>query len=315
MTTEEYSFREQEAKRYKAALLLSGDSAAIYMEDINDKRFWNMVLQHYKTDCSFHFISGSRSSGSGCQHCLKYKDFLDNHFFIAIDSDYRYLLQEENIDMEHFIMQTYTYSFENHLCYDENLQRTLRQACDDQYVDELFSFFEFLKEYSEILYPLYLIFLDCLRTDNGLFSKDDFHSLLSLPPKINHSMENNGKAVLDILRQRVNEKQTELLNKLPDFSEDEESQRYASLGLRKETAYLYVRGHNLYNVIVSLGKEVIKWHISEKKKQAAKSLSKEIHSQHKLFEDVLFSQLSYDYKEMMHIGEDIDKLYYQCHND
>lgn len=309
MTEEEYLFRELEAKRYKASLSASGCIAVIYLEDRDDRVFWETIFKYFRSNSSFYFVSGSRAEGSGCRQCLKYIDFLDAQFLIAIDSDYRYLMQEKDFDAGHFILQTYTYSFENHYCYTENIQNALCQACDDLDVDSCFSFIEFLTEYSKIVYPLYLIFLYCLRMNNGLFNEDDFRRVLSIPPKMDHSIENNGKSLLNYLQREVNIKSLLLLVQCPSFKLEQESERYVSLGLKAETTYLYVRGHNLYNVIISLGKEVVKMHINEQKKLADRNKHQEIYNHHKQFEKVLLSKLLYTYPEILHIGSDIDAIF------
>ena len=124
---EKHAFYESAAKRFKAELRLRGGTAAVHIENKNDEVFWWKVLHDAYPQGKFRFISGSRSINgnitSGCTQCLQYRDFLDRHFWIAIDSDYRYLSEEPNIDAKHFILQTYTYSFENHFCFWKNCQR------------------------------------------------------------------------------------------------------------------------------------------------------------------------------------------------
>ena len=124
---EKHAFYESAAKRFKAELRLRGGTAAVHIENKNDEVFWWKVLHDAYPQGKFRFISGSRSINgnitSGCTQCLQYRDFLDRHFWIAIDSDYRYLSEEPDIDAKHFILQTYTYSFENHFCFWKNCQR------------------------------------------------------------------------------------------------------------------------------------------------------------------------------------------------
>lgn len=104
MSQEESDFYELEAKRHKASLSVNGHLAVVYLEDKDDEGFWTAVLKHYKPDSTFYFRSGSRETGSGCNQCLKYKKSLDRQFLIAIDSDYRYLLKEADMDVAHFVL-------------------------------------------------------------------------------------------------------------------------------------------------------------------------------------------------------------------
>lgn len=309
MSQEESEFYELEAKRYKASLSVNGHLAVVYLEDKDDESFWTAVLKHYKADSSFYFRFGSREAGSGCQQCLKYKKNLDKQFVIAIDSDYRYLLKEADMDAAHFVLQTYTYSFENHYCYAENLQKALCLACKDDNVDNLFSISEFLRQYGEIVYPLFLYLLYDMRTKKYLFSKDEFHQLLGIQTKMEQSVENNGKTLLDSLRQTLNKKLSELKVLFPDFSQEAEASLYKKAGLNKDTAYLYARGHNLYNVIVSLGKEIVNYHIREEKKKYEKKHHKAIYDRHSGFEPILRSQLLYTYPEIGKIGKDINEIW------
>ncbi|WP_456087908.1 DUF4435 domain-containing protein [Parabacteroides sp.] len=309
MSQEESEFYKLEAKRYKASLSVNGHLAVVYLEDKGDECFWAAVLKHYKADSSFYFRFGSRETGSGCQQCLKYKKHLDKQFLIAIDSDYRYLLKEADVDVAHFVLQTYTYSFENHYCYAKNLQKALRLACNDDKVDDLFSVSEFLRQYGEIVYPLFLYLLYDMRTKKHVFLKDEFHQLLGTQTKVKQSVEDNGKTLLDSLHQTLNKKLSELKALFPDFTQEAEASLYKEAGLHKDTAYLYARGHNLYNIIVSLGKEIVNYHIREEKKKCEKKHHKAIYERHSDFEPILRSQLLYNYPEMEKIGKDIKKIW------
>ena len=113
------------AKRFMMDAQLLRCRAAIHVEDKDDIVFWSNIFKHFRPNDRFHFIAGSRNERGhetrGVTQCLKYVKYLNPKFFICIDSDYRYLLQEQGIDVKHYIFQTYTYSFENHHCYDKGL--------------------------------------------------------------------------------------------------------------------------------------------------------------------------------------------------
>ena len=113
------------ARRFASDAKMFRCRAAVHVENKDDVVFWSTVLKHFCPDDRFHFLAGSRNEfgheTSGVTQCLKYVHALGPDFFICIDSDYRYLLHERGIDAKHFILQTYTYSFENHHCYAEGL--------------------------------------------------------------------------------------------------------------------------------------------------------------------------------------------------
>lgn len=265
MNPEEYLFRQLEVKRYKASLSMTGKLAVIYLEDKNDIMFWEFVLKHYKPEASFYFVYGSRATGSGCQQCLKYKDFVDEKFIIAIDSDFRYLMREKEDNAKCYVLQTYTYSFENHYCYKDNLQFALRRACKDDSVDFMFSFIDFVEKLSSIIYPLFVYLLYCLRTNCKNITPDKFREVLRGLLKVEGSVVENGKKILDNLRKKVKVQLDEVMLKEASFSLETEKRLYEDLGLNRKTTYLYLRGHDLYKLLISQGSEVVKSHIGKEK--------------------------------------------------
>ena len=79
------------------------------------------------------------------------------NFFICIDSDLRYLSEEQGIDSDHFILQTYGYSWENHYCYAEKLEKSWKEKCPKKL--PAFSFSHFINEFLSIIYADFLHFL------------------------------------------------------------------------------------------------------------------------------------------------------------
>ena len=305
---EKHAFYESAAKRFKAELRLRGDTAAVHIENKNDEVFWWKVLHEAYPKGRFRFISGSRSiSGnmtSGCTQCLQYRDFLDRHFWIAIDSDYRYLSEEPNIDAKHFILQTYTYSFENHFCFWKNCQRVtdssiekeeihdenspeaelLQQmqakisepeesAADDFVFDDAddtktdnddldeateirqdtrFDWKFFFETYSRQVYPLLVWQLYLREVSPDAFPQATFHRLITLPVGA-HSAENNGISVLRVLKIRCHKFLAHLKRTYPDADNTWFEARCNAMGVRRDNCYLFVRGHQLYDLVVRIG--------------------------------------------------------------
>ena len=279
--TEKHAFYESAAKRFKAELRLYGATAAIHIENKNDEVFWSKVLKEAWPDGKFRFISASRSIDGnvtcGCTQCLKYRDFLDNRLWIAIDSDYRYLTEEPNIDARHHILQTYTYSFENHFCYYKNCQRVTA-------IDSSFDWKAFLTQYSNIVYPL-LVWQLYLQNIPDAFPKNVFHRLLSLPvgPR---SLDNNGAAVLKVLKDRCKKLCNHLKRAFPDADYTWHEARCNAQGVHRDNCYLFVRGHQLYDLIAAQGHKI----------------------NHK-FEKELTKELCFgDYDEIKKIHEDIRSI-------
>lgn len=292
---EKHAFYESAAKRFKAECRLTGATAAIHLENKNDEIFWGKVLHEAYPQGKFRFIAASRSfSGNmtaGCTQCLQYRDFLDRRFLIAIDSDYRYLTEESGIDARHYILQTYTYSFENHFCYYKNCQHAIDVVKEEDKPAEEesekkplteFSFEKFLKEYSRAVYPLLVWQLYLKEVGEDAFPQKVFHRLLALP--LGHrSIYNNGDSVLRLLRERCSKLLKHLKQTYPDADTTWYEARCNAQGVHRDNCYLFVRGHQLYDMIVAQGTRF-----------------------NKHFEKVLTSQLFFgEYDEISKIHQDI----------
>ena len=314
---EKHAFYESAAKRFKAELRMRGGTAAVHIENKNDEVFWWKVLHDAYPQGKFRFISGSRSiSGnmtSGCTQCLQYRDFLDRNFWIAIDSDYRYLSEEPDIDAKHYILQTYTYSFENHFCFWKNCQRVTdatsestethdenspeaellqqmqastnpeAQAAQSEAQAEEFEFdnedigedestndrdeldeagtarndtpFDwkfFFETYSRQVYPLLVWQMYLREVSPDAFPQATFHRLITLPVGA-HSFENNGISVLRVLKIRCHKFLNHLKRSYPDADNTWFEARCNAMGVRRDNCYLFVRGHQLYDMVVRIG--------------------------------------------------------------
>lgn len=259
MTQEEkHRFYESAAKRFKAELKLYGATAAIHLENKNDEVFWSRVMRKAYPQGKFRFIASSRShTGNdtcGCTQCLQYLDFLDEKFWIAIDSDYRYLGEEWFMHPKYFVLQTYVYSFENHLCFSANMNRALQQTVAPYKID--FDFDAFLKEYSFIIYPIMVWQLYLADIDPDAFPKSVFHRMLNIKVP-GDFYKKNGDSVLDILRDRSRKFQLALKKRYPDADYTWHEARCNELGVRRDNAYLFVRGHNLYDLVEYMGRKLV----------------------------------------------------------
>lgn len=241
------------------AILLKCD-ASVHVEDFDDAVFWEKTLNNYTTSKKFNFIYHSLTpagtDATGVSHCLKYKDFLSNQFFICIDSDYRYLLQEVGINSASFIFQTYTYSIENHLCYKSKLN-VIPEKCTGL-ANTVFNFEVFLLAYSNAVYEAFIWHLYFLRNEDiGTFSKDALNEIIHLLQVIpNYDIDNNGRAVIDMLISRCTAKTNSLKAQFPTLDIETEKVYFKTLGVKPDNTYLFVRGHNLFDLIEEIGNQV-----------------------------------------------------------
>lgn len=249
------------ARRFALDAKMMRCRAAVHVENKDDIAFWSAVLKHFRPEDKFHFIAGSRNEYGnethGVTQCLKYFDYLSPDFFICIDSDYRYLLRERKMNVKHFVMQTYTYSFENHHCFADGLDGVCSRVT--RLKNTVFDFRRFLKEFSSILYDLFIWHLYFQNADPSRFSQFEFDAYISLSNSKNFPLtrDNAGRA-LDELRTRVERKTGYLGRQYPNADLEVVREKYRKLGLTPDNVYLYVRGHNLYDLISLICKEVCK---------------------------------------------------------
>lgn len=253
MDADKRSFYEAAARGMAASTLMYGVDSIVHVEDKDDIWFWQQLLAKYRGG-RYKFkpatINEKGNRNTGCTQCLKYKGFLSQKFFICIDSDLRYLL-EEGISAEDGILQTYTYSWENHCAFASQLQQTF-----DKYTHKgkEFDFSVFLSGYSEVVYEAFLLMLYQLKNGLTEFDRDKFRTIISLQYRRGDE-KNNGKQFLDRLSLDL-QTATKNIKDTCGFNMADESVYYETKGLRKENVYLYVRGHCLYNSLVSIGKKL-----------------------------------------------------------
>lgn len=257
------------AKRFALDAKMFRCHAAVHVENKDDIQFWSTVFKHFCPGERFHFIAGSRNEygneTSGVTQCLKYFDFLSPVFFICIDSDYRYLLRVRNMDVKHHVFQTYTYSFENHHCFAEGLDDVCSRVTHCP--NSVFDFQKFLKEFSHILYDLFIWHLYFQNADPIRFSQFEFDNYISLSvSKSSPFIYDNGARALDELRERVERKLNFLGRKYPHANLEIVKEKYRALGLTSDNVYLFIRGHNLYDLILLVCKEVCKAILRREKK-------------------------------------------------
>jgi len=242
---------------YKNLAAIKRCRATVHVEGKTDLPFWGSLFKRYFPKDRFYFISYSKSfrgrATSGCTQCLKYRAFLDKRFFICIDSDYRRLVQEPNIDIQHYIFQTYTYSFENHLCFADGLDAVCEEVCHLK--NTVFDFRKFLRDYSSVIYELFIWQIALQNYEIEGFSKSDFINTID-SRNIPFDIEHQAQSMLDTLKEIVDERIRRLKAEFPGIHIDKEKAYFVTLGVREDNTYLYTRGHNLYHMVSALCNQV-----------------------------------------------------------
>ena len=231
--------------------------AAVHLENANDQFFWEPVLESVKKG-PYHFIPHSKNAcgqeSSGCAQCLKFKGLLNKHFFVCMDSDYRLLGQGDSISASEFYAQTYAYSFENHFCYAQELQKRFSRATLGKTLRHSFDFGVFLTNLEGVVYPILLHYLSMKRDGNNGFSKAEFNKLFQCTFSTD-DYQNNGLGIIAKISSRYETLRT-TLDTLYSFNLNQESIYYSAMGLNKNNACLRMRGHTLYNFINYIGRAI-----------------------------------------------------------
>ena len=142
---------EKQAKLYRNLALTGRYQAVVHLEDKEDETFWNYQLQNIKPGRYRYLYFSKNDDGKdtrGCEQCLKFRPYLTARFFICIDSDLRLLRGETELSAKNFIAQTYTYSWENHVCEASHLNERMKQVQTETDFDTQ----AFLTSFSRIVY-------------------------------------------------------------------------------------------------------------------------------------------------------------------
>lgn len=248
---------QQLATDFVGQAILLRCRATVHLENRDDEWFWDVMLQKYRPG-KYNYIYYSQNKGgnntSGCIQCLKYRNYLSYLFFICIDSDYRFLQQEVGLTPANYILQTYTYSWENHYCYANQLQNNLQRAATE--VAIRFDFKIFLRNYSHAIYESLLLFLFMNRRNLAGFEQKKFNQLTATQYQ-DGDLADNGQNII----RRISKNLSLFIEPLKvgiAFDYGQEKDRYEALGLNADNAYLHFRGHNVYNLIRSIGSHLCK---------------------------------------------------------
>ena len=233
----------KQAKLYRNLALTNRYQAIVHLEDKDDERFWDYQLQHVKPGRYRYLYYSKNNNGidtRGCEQCLRFRPYLTDRFFICIDSDLRLLRGEKGLTASNHIAQTYTYSWENHLCEASHICERMKQHM----AQVNFDMNEFLAAFSKIVYRplLYLVHYSANSTLNKLWNISKFNACVPLQPK-RSDLDHNGKAYLSVIKSRFDQE----LRKLPDEPINE------LVSITEKNAYLHIQGHLLYKMMLHIG--------------------------------------------------------------
>lgn len=227
-----------------------------YVESYDDVFFWSNLLRPLETEqYFFEVMLPSRTSLCKGKKIALANDLgarLGKCMIACVDADYDYLMQGVTLSSAEvcnnpYVFHTYVYAIENYQCYAPALQTVCVMATlNDRH---LFNFENFLRDYSIIIWPLFVWNVWCYRYGTyKQFSMLDFFHIVQLQ-KINFY---HPEQTLEHLRHVVNSKINRLQKQYPQGRQTYKPLReeLLRLGLTPETTYLYMRGHDLFDGIV-----------------------------------------------------------------
>jgi hypothetical protein len=221
----------------------------VMVENEDDISFWKGIFELFEVKTRIIAgISTRKELQRGKDTVLKQKENANKLYLLCVDSDYDYLIgnDEKGILSNPFIFHTYTYSYENYLCLSKTLTTLCTSICASDEFE--FNFVLFFEEYSKIVYPLFLYHLyDKIKHQSQNFSIQQFHALIDFPqhPKT----VSNGESILNKIQKNVSSK-LKMLEKEAIVDKNELQDlaiQLELLGLNAQNCYLFVRGHNLFD--------------------------------------------------------------------
>lgn len=228
-----------------------------YVESFDDVLFWRGVLSRVEdSHVRFEVMLPSRTSlakGKKVAVTNVLSGKLGSNMIACVDADYDYLMQG-NGESSHivctnpYVFHTYAYAIENFQCYAPSLHGVCVMATlNDR---NAFDFVGFLTEFSKIIYPLFVWNIWCYRTGNfKTFSMASLCRVFALGD-VNVLRPDR---VTAILGRRVNRTVSWLQHTFPEAREAYPSLRseLSRLGVTPENTYMYIRGHDLFDAVVS----------------------------------------------------------------
>ncbi|MBQ2129308.1 MAG: DUF4435 domain-containing protein [Prevotella sp.] len=240
-----------------------------YVESYDDILFWRSVLGGLETDKLYFEVMlpthkklerGKKSVLMKLiESSVEREDSkvarLGPDMIACVDADYDYMLQgataqSRQVVNNPYVFHTYAYAIENMQCYASSLHDVCVMVTLNDH--RIFDFEDYLRQYSEAIFPLFIWSVWAYRTGNYHdFTLTDFARVID-PGGFNVF---DPQPSLDHLRQKVIRKVRQLQTQYPNNKEVylQTKEDIKALGVTPQTTYLYVQGHSLFdNVIVPI---------------------------------------------------------------
>lgn len=227
-----------------------------YVESYDDILFWRSVLSRFENDKLYFEVmlptrkKLERGKKSVLMHLIGDKAGPD--MIACVDADYDYLLQGTTTQSKQvlenpYVFHTYAYAIENLQCYASSLHEVCVMVTLNDH--RLFDFEDYLRQYSETIFPLFVWSVWAYRTNNYHdFTLTDMARIID-PGGFSIF---NPQPSIDHLRKKVSTKVRQLQQQYPENKEayiaiKEDLKR---LGITPQNTYLYVQGHALFDNVI-----------------------------------------------------------------
>ena len=225
----------------------------VRVEDAGDIPFWQAVLSVTCPGRHFKFWpysqKGTNRRITGKSYLMKYVSQADSRMLIAVDSDFDYLRGNQIITNSDYVWQTYTYSWENHYCYASSLQKVWLAASSSS-----FNFEIFLRCLSLVVYkPLVILLVQKMQKRGSITLSALESRILRHQPNSQDLLQNNGQQLISVIRSDLDN--YVIATKMPKRQVLHSYEKiFNSLGLTPDTAYLYMQGHCIYDLVNRIGR-------------------------------------------------------------
>lgn len=230
-----------------------------YVESYDDIYFWRTVLGRFENETRYFeiMLPSHKKLERGKKSVLmrlisSAASPLGKDMLACVDADYDYLLQgctaQSKMVLEcPYVFHTYAYAIENLQCYAPSLHDTCVAVTLNDH--RIFDFDDYLRQYSETVFPLFVWSVWAYRTGNhNRFSLSDFNRVTD--PGGFNVME--PQESIEHLRRKVGTKVHQLQRDFPGNKEAylKTKELIRSLGVTPQTTYLYMQGHHLFDSVV-----------------------------------------------------------------
>jgi hypothetical protein len=242
------------------ASILTGNPnrVTVEVEDTIDRDFWSDLLEELCPEKEFHFDpyhtilnedGSSERTGKGKSQIINASADFNAWHIGCVDSDYDWILSDytdagKTISGNKYLLQTYAYSIENLMC----LSCTLEDFCHENTEEATeFDFDDYLTRLSKAVYPLLVWSTYLYSKGNRDFTPTSWREVLV-------NTEKDPEASLAIIEAKAKAKIEEFDKKYADKIIDKEDFEFQNIGMKditEDDAYLYLRGHELFDQILN----------------------------------------------------------------